>query len=194
MTKSISKLCLALSLWLFCYTAMAQTTQQYCKKAFDATYESKTPVGNIRMTSDGKGHMRIDNKVPNGEGTIIADFLNKEALTLVTLPIGKSARKRKLDENVFQTYEVSEMKRLNAKSIGTKIIENHPCHGFEYKLTSPGTQPIRQVWIGDDIGWLVQLNVLEPEGTSVTTLKTFSNKVPEASLFSMTPPSGYARM
>jgi hypothetical protein len=64
----------------------------------------------------------------------------------------------------------------------------HPCHGYE---TKEGTST-SDVWIGDDIKYLVHSETKYPQGSTVMALKKFSSAAPAADQFTV--PSGYKEM
>ena len=54
--------------------------------------------------------------------------------------------KSKLPANGGYVADEASVKQLGGKSLGSKTINGHPCHGFEY--TTGGVKT--QTWIGDD--------------------------------------------
>lgn len=173
----------------FAFAAMAMASD-YPTKVFDASYEVSQPTGTaqMRMLSDGKGHMRTETATGGSKVDMIADYVKKQSLTL--MPVQKMAFKGKLAEDSYQGNEESDMKKKHAKDLGTKVVAGHPCHGWEYTST---TTPhyVTQVWLGNDIGWFVESTSTLPNGKSTTTLRSFSTKAPDATLFSMEVPAGY---
>ncbi len=80
-----------------------------------------------------------------------------------------------------------ELKDPDRKSLGTKVIDGHPCHGYE----NENDQGICQSWIGDDINYLVYWECALPKGTLVMRLKSWSTVIPPADIFRI--PPGYTR-
>ncbi len=174
---------------LCCVAAVAA---DYPKKIFDATYDVVNPSSGkatLRMISDGKGHMRTETTMPNSKFITIADYPKLESMTI--LEAQKMVMKSKLSADSYQGSEPEEMKKKNAKDLGSKVVVGHPCHGYEYTTKQGAFNSSTETWIGNDIGCFVQSTTSTPQGKSVTTLKTFSAKAPDVTLFSMTPPEGY---
>jgi len=186
MTRIVAGLVSLVTALVCCSAALAV---DYPKKAFDASYDLTAPTGNntMRMCSDGKGRMRTETVTPGARVVTISDYPNLVSITI--LDAQKMAIKSKLTADSYQGSESADMKKKGAKDIGNKVVAGHPCHGWEYN--QPATKTVTQVWIGNDIDWLVQSNTQLPNGKSVMTLKSFAAKAPDASLFSMTVPAGY---
>ncbi|CAN5226790.1 hypothetical protein BH10CYA1_BH10CYA1_07680 [soil metagenome] len=185
MTRLIAGLGSVLATLMCCSAALAIG---YPKKVFDATYEITSPSGpsTMRMTSDGKGHMRTETKSGGSKFVTIADYPGLVSITL--LEAQKMAIKTKLSQDSYQGSETADMKKKGAKDLGSKVVAGHPCHGYEYNSAG---KFLTQIWLGNDIDWFVQSSATLPTGKSVTTLKSFTTKAPDSALFSMTPPAGY---
>jgi hypothetical protein len=84
--------------------------------------------------------------------------------------------------------DVQSAQKQGAKSLGAKIVDGHPCHGFE--TSTKGV--ISQVWIGDDIQHMVHSDTTGPNFKSSMSLKTWSDKAPAPELFKT--PVGYKEM
>jgi outer membrane lipoprotein-sorting protein len=186
MTRLVAGLGTLVFMLVSCSAALAV---DYPRKTFDATYEVAGSTGNstMRMSSDGKGKMRVENITPAAKVVTISDYPSLAAITI--LEAQKMAMKSKLTAESYQGSETEDMKKRGAKDLGSKEVAGHPCHGWEY--TTPAAKSSTQTWIGNDIGWMVQSASQFPSGKSVVTLKTFSNKAPDAALFNMTPPAGF---
>jgi len=185
MTRLFAGLASVLATLVCCSAALAI---DYPKKVFDATYEITSPSGpsTMRMTSDGKGRMRTETHSGGSKFVTIADYPNLASITL--LEAQKMAMKGKLSADSYQGSETADMKKKGAKDLGSKVVAGHPCHGYEY---STAGKFLTQIWIGNDIDWFVQSTATLPTGKSVTTLKSYTTKAPDPTLFSMTPPAGY---
>lgn len=185
MTRLIAGLGSVLATLMCCTAALAV---DYPKKVFDATYEITSPSGKttMRMTSDGKGHMRTETQSSGFKSVTIADYPGLASITL--LEAQKMAIKGKLSQDSYQGSETADMKKKGAKDLGSKVVAGHPCHGYEY---SSASKILTQIWIGNDIDWFVESTATMPTGKSITTLKSFTTKAPDPALFSMTPPAGY---
>jgi outer membrane lipoprotein-sorting protein len=172
-----------------CVAALAA---DYPKKIYDATYDivnASTGKATMRMVSDGKGHVRTETTMPNSKFITIADYPKLESMTI--LEAQKMVMKGKLSAESYQGSEPDEMKKKNAKDLGSKVVAGHPCHGYEYTTKQGAYTSTTETWIGNDMGCFVQSTTTTPQGKSVTTLKSFSTKAPDVTLFSMTPPAGY---
>lgn len=174
------------------FACSAAALADYPKKVFDATYDLVNPstgAATMRMASDGKGHMRTETTTKGSKFISIADYPKLESLTI--LEAQKMAMRSKLSNDSYQGSEPEDMKKRNAKDLGSKVVAGHPCHGWEYTTKQGATSSTTETWIGNDIGCLVQSTTTLPQGKSVMTLKTYSAKAPDIIFFSMTPPAGY---
>lgn len=157
-------------------------------QAYDATFETTVQgAGTSKMhtTSDGKGHLRTETEMKGNKTTSIMDYPSKTVTTLMDAQ--KMYMKMAFKEDQAQITDQESAKRLNAKSLGTKVINGHPCHGFERSQSGA----VSQYWIGDDTHCLVHQETTSPTSHSVTDLKTWSAKVPAISL---DVPSGYKEL
>jgi hypothetical protein len=191
MTRLISTACSVVAAFTWCVAAYAV---DYPKKVFDATYEVVNPASKavMRMASDGKGHMRTETNSAASKVVTISDYPNAASLTLMEAQ--KMAIKGKLNADSYQGAEPADMKKKNARDLGSKVVAGHPCHGWEYTTTSGKTVFVTQIWTGDDTGWLVQSTSKLPTGDTVQTLKSWSAAPPSPTLFSMNVPDGYKVM
>lgn len=168
-------------------TAYAATTLEGPKVVFDATYTSISPAGTstVRMISDGKGHMRTETSTNGQKFISIMDYPKKESVTLMEAQ--KMAMKMTLKAST-DVHDETSAKQANAKSLGNKVVNGHPSHGWQY-TTAGGTT---ETWTGDDIKYLVKSETKTPQGKVTMDLKSFSNKLPSGDLFSI--PAGYKIM
>lgn len=156
----------------------------YPTEVFDATYDIATGgvKTGMRMASDGKGHFFTETTAAGQKYGTIIDYLNQTSTSLV--PQGKMAMKSKLPPNGGFVADENSVKQMNGKSLGSKTINGHPCHGYEYKASGADTQ----TWIGDDCKIVVQSTTNSSAGKSVMDLKSVAKNVP-ADIFKI--PAGY---
>lgn len=172
---------------LMALSASAAIAQEFPKIVFDATYKASGPAGNtdMRTISDGKGHLRQETATHGMKIVSIVDYPGKVSYTIMEAQ--KSVFKTPLTQQTTpDVHDDASAKKANAKSLGTKVIAGHPCHGWEYK-TSQGTSTI---WRGDDIQYLVKSETVTPNGTMTMELTSWSTKAPAADAFKV--PDGYA--
>ena len=162
--------------------------QHWAKKPFDASYDVQSAAGktSLRMVTDGQGHMRNEMTTTAGKMISIIDAPKKvmysvmESQRMVTkLPYN--------DAGAGVTDEQSA-KAMNAKSLGAKVIDGHPCHGWQTVVKDATTDS----WTGDDIGCVVLSTTKGPNYTSGMKLIKYSAAKPTASEFVV--PSGYKVM
>jgi hypothetical protein len=158
----------------------------YPTKAFDAVYQrvSLNGISTYRMCTDGKGHMRTENQVSGQDRkmVVIMDYPKNEMLML--LDTQKLVMKMPLKADTNPPTDEGGAKALGGKSLGQKVIDSHPCHGFSY--TQNGTTV--QSWTGDDTGCLVE-STTQSDGGKETMHLTKYSKVPPADAFAV--PQGY---
>jgi hypothetical protein len=77
-------------------------------------------------------------------------------------------------------------KKLQAKSLGNKVIDGHPCKGWLYSSTNNTST---ETWLATDLEAAVKSITKTPQGTTTMTLKSVSMKTPDASVFAI--PTGY---
>lgn len=157
------------------------------KVAFDATYTTTGPTGpsTVRMISDGKGHMRTETSSNGQKFVSIMDYPKKEAITLM------EAQKMAMKTTLKATNDVHDeatAKKMNAKSLGSKVVNGHPSHGWQYTSAS-GTV---ETWTGDDIKYLTRSETTTPHGKVTMDLKSYSSSAPSGDLYSI--PAGYKLM
>ncbi len=163
---------------VLCSSVMALSN--FPAEIFDATYKYINPGlgdSSMRMISDGKGHMRHEMTANGSKNVAILDY---PAQTMITIMDAQHlAMKMPMKTNSTKITDEASAKRANAKSLGAKVMDGHPCHGYETK----DGDTVSQVWIGDDIHYMVHSEVNTPSGKIVMALKSWSNAAPTASLF-----------
>lgn len=162
---------------------------KYPTQVFDATYETKDATSGshtTRMISDGKGHMRVEAESSGQKATSIMDYPNNLCTTLIEAQ--HMAIKMPMRQSGEHITDEASAKKANAKPLGEKTIDGHPCHGYEHA----GDGATSRVWIGDDIHYLVRSETITPNGTMAMDLKTWSSKAPSQELFLV--PPGYKEM
>lgn len=179
-----------LSSMLFSVTCLPTGAQTWPTKAFDATYES-TAAGQttvMRQISDGRGHMRTESSTPQGSVISIIDYPNKVVWSLMAAQ--KIAMKMPFNPNAAgpAVRDAESARQYNSKPLGVKVIDGHPCHGWQ--TTVQGTTS--ESWIGDDINNLVYSVTSGPYGQSSMRLKSYSAAQPSSTLFTV--PSDYKIM
>ncbi|MCW5821637.1 MAG: DUF2092 domain-containing protein [Cyanobacteria bacterium TGS_CYA1] len=169
--------------------ATAAMAFDYPKKAYDATYEMVNPQGKseMRMASDGNGMTLTKTEMSGQKTRMITDFKKGEVTTL--LDTAKMAMKAKMTEATAQSYEDDWYKKKKAKSLGTKVVNGHPSHGWEY--SQDGTTS--QTWIGDDCKLMTQSTTDSKYGKTTMNLKKIG-PAPAATEFSAAVPAGYKLM
>lgn len=163
----------------------------YPTEAFDAKYSissgysGKNMTSEMRMASDGKGHMLTETSAAGQKFGTIVDYLQKTSISLI--PQGKMAMKSKLPPDGGFVADAESVKQMNGKSLGQKTINGHPCHGFEYESKSGKTE----TWIGDDCKIVVQSITTSSAGKSIMNLQSIAGK-PSDDAFKV--PTGYKIM
>jgi hypothetical protein len=166
----------------------AAIAQEGPKQAFDATYVTAGPAGSstVRMVSDGKGHMRTETITMGQKMVSILDYPGKVAITLIEAQ--KMAMKTPLKPGT-DVHDTESAKKANAKSLGARVVNGHPSHGWEYQIPGGG---ISEVWTGDDINYLVKSITNTPQGKMTMELKEFKKSAPGPEAFQI--PAGYKMM
>ncbi|HEY9716047.1 MAG TPA: DUF4412 domain-containing protein [Trichormus sp.] len=172
---------------LLALAGIATTCQAFAMsdypKAYDATYEMTAPGSGVTKThqmSDGKGHMRIESEARGMKTISIYDYPNNVMYTIMEAQ--KMYMKMPLKQQGAITDETSA-KKANAKSLGAKTIDGHPCHGWESKTGAITSD----CWIGDDIHNLVLSETTAPTGKVMMALKSYSAKAPGGDLAAIPP-------
>lgn len=168
--------------------AFAQQAYEGPKVAFDATYTSAGPAGasTVRMISDGKGHMRTETSTNGQKMVSIMDYPGKQVVTLIEAQ--KMAMKSPLKTSGADVHDADTAKKMKAKSLGTKVVNGHPSHGWQY--THEGATV--EVWTGDDINYMTKQETTTPQGKFTMDLKSYSATAPSPDVFKI--PSGYKMM
>ncbi len=174
-----------LSCLLLAGASSPSMAQSWSKKAYDATYDM-TAGGRtmtMRMINDGQGHQRQETSTPQGKVISILDYPNKVMWSLMEAQ--KMAMKMPLNPSAGgpAINDAESAKQYNAKSLGTKVIDGHPCQGWQ--ATTQGMTS--ESWIGNDINNLVYSVSSGPQGQSTMKLKQFSSAKPSPSLFTVPP-------
>ena len=159
----------------------------YPTQKFDAKYEVTSPQGksNLRMASDGSGHFLTESSANGFKSTSLLNYLEGTSTTLIEQ--GKMAMKTKLPPSGGMVADEGSVKSAGGKSIGVKVVNGHPCHGYEYSASGVKTQ----VWIGDDCHITVQSTTDSSAGKQVMNLKSVAG-APPADVFKV--PAGYKMM
>lgn len=161
--------------------------QHWSKKPFDATYDVQSAAGKntLRMVTDGQGHMRNEMATASGKVITITDIPNKVMYSVMESQ--RMVMKMPYQDAPNITDEQSA-KAVNAKSLGAKVIDGHPCHGWQTTQKDSTTES----WTGDDIGCVVVSTTKAPGYTTGMKLVKYSPAKPSASDFVV--PSGYKVM
>jgi hypothetical protein len=161
---------------------------EYPKQAYDATYASSGPMGSstMRMSSDGKGHMRTESNAGGQKVVSISDYPNKMAYSIIESQ--KMVMKVPLKAGP-QVHDAESAKKANAKDLGIKVVNGHPSHGWEY--TTDGGKV--QTWVGEDTHCLVKSETTTAQGKMTMDLKTYNGTKPADDLFKV-PTTGYKTM
>lgn len=166
-------------------TATSTGSQTMTPPACDATYETASAGTSsvMRSVSDGKGHMRTETTTPQGKVVSIIDYPNSVMWSLIEAQ--KMAMKLPFDPNAGgpAIRDAQSAEKFGAKPLGVKVIDGHPCHGWQ--TTVQGTTS--ESWVGDDINTLVYSVSKGSYGESSMHLKSYSAAQPDPSLFTVPP-------
>ncbi|HEY9754543.1 MAG TPA: DUF4412 domain-containing protein [Oculatellaceae cyanobacterium] len=164
-----------------------EKTEANGERAYDATTHVSSSKGmdiTSRTVCDGKGHKRLESKMPGGMTSVtIVDLPNKKTATIIEQ--SKMVMLGKLGEG-GPGDAGNVRKKVDVKALGSKTIDGHPCKGESFTVGSNKYE----VWTGTDIDYPVKTVVQMDSATTTTELKTFSTKQPAAALFEV-PKSGY---
>lgn len=147
-------------------------------KPYESVYQAGKST--IHQMWDGK-HMRIEIDDAGQRDTIIFDFPSKMVISL--LDSQKKYFKMPMTAEQFnsdrrkQTLSAEQQQTLSAKQLGSKFVNGHPCHGYEYRHDNV----VSTIWMGDDTqNMMVQFEESAPTGKSVTltSLKSYREGVP----------------
>jgi hypothetical protein len=141
---------------------------------YDAVYEQNTAGQKMttKITSDGAGKVKTVSETPGGAVETLIDYPKKETTTVM---LGQHMW---MKQPLKEPYKDENALKKEAKSLGTKTFDGHPCHGYETKTANA----VSQNWIGDDCHVLVHFETDTGVVKSVTDLKTFSGKAGDVSL------------
>lgn len=167
-------------------SGLAALAVDYPTKAFDLTYAMTTPTGasQMRMASDGKGKVLTQQTVANMKITSVADYPGKVMYSIMDAQ--KMVYKMKMPAQQGNIMTDEAAKKLQAKSLGNKVIDGHPCKGWHYSSTNNTST---ETWLATDLEAAVKSITKTPQGTTTMTLKSVSMKTPDASVFAI--PTGY---
>lgn len=166
---------------LFAMNVPAALAHDGPTSSFDVTFEVLGPLGRgtLRQASDGKGHFLQESTAFNGnKDVVLVDFEARSKILVI--PREKTAIRLELtpaDKSLI--YDEQSVKTKNAKSLGTKNILGHACHGWE--INTPASR--EQCWLGDDTKYLVQSEVASGKQKITLSLKQWSSKPPGPSTF-----------
>lgn len=166
-------------------------SQWYPQKAFDATYDMQGhgQTNTFRSVSDGKGHTRVEIKGAEGRNvTTIADVPNK-TMVMIMEDQHMIMRVPFRQDNSHQIIDAQTAKAHHATLLGIKVIDGHPCHGWQYSDAGRTSE----VWTGDDIGNMVLMTAHGPDGDTSMHLRKYSGSQPDPGLF-VPPTTGYRTM
>lgn len=162
--------------------------QHWSKKAFDASYDVQSASGktSLRMVTDGQGRSRQEMTTASGKVVSIIDAPNK--MMYQVMESQRMVMKMPYQDSSVSITDEQSAKAANAKPLGVKVIDGHPCHGWQTVQKNATTES----WIGDDIGCVVVSNTKAPDYTSGMKLLKYSAAKPSPSDFVI--PSGYKVM
>lgn len=162
--------------------------QHWTKKPFDATYDVQSAAGksSLRMVTDGQGRVRNEMSTAAGKMISILDQPNKVMYSIMESQ--RMVMKMPYQETGAGITDEQSAKAMNAKSLGTKVIDGHPCHGWQTVSKGATTDS----WTGDDIGCVVLSTTKGPGYDSSMKLLKYSANKPSPSDFAV--PSGYKVM
>ncbi len=168
-------------------TAPSVMAADYPTNAFDAKYDLSSAAGKseLRMASNGAGKFLTATSAAGATYTTLVDYQKKTSTTLIEQ--GKMAMQSVLPDNGSYVSDENSVKKAGGKSIGTKVIKGHPCHGYAY--TNPSGKS--EVWIGDDVKVVVESTTTSPAGKTMMSLKSIAG-APPATAFQV--PAGYKLM
>ena len=162
--------------------------QNWSKKPFDATYNVQSQAGktSLRMLTDGQGHVRNDMTTAAGKMISIIDIPNKVMYSIMESQ--RLVTKMPYQDQGYSITDEQSAKAANAKSLGVKVIDGHPCHGWQTISKDATTES----WTGDDIGCVVFSTTKGSNYSSEMKLVKYSPAKPGPSEFAV--PSGYKVM
>jgi hypothetical protein len=177
----------ALALGVSSITA-AFAEDPWVKKAYVATWESKTPQGNStsKVYNDGKGHGRMEIDQSGRKTITLIDWPGKKVTILIEQ--GKMAMQMPLKEGDY-SQAANSSKKNKVKDLGTKMIDGRLVRGALYNFD--GT--MSEQWVSDDLKVDVDSTTTTPKfGKSTRHLTSYQAVTPSADLFKV--PAGYKMM
>ena len=91
-------------------------------------------------------------------------------------------------DNDQSPIDDAKVKALGGKSLGTKVIDGHPCHGYQYGRDGATIE----VWTADDLHIAVDTITNSSNGKEVSHLGKYVPTAPSADMFDV--PAGYKTM
>lgn len=141
-------------------------------KAFQAVYEETGTVGGTATRTyswDGKAHGRSETIRSSGRKDVAVIDTEKKTITMLmgdsTPPMTIPLR----DDDLNPMACFGERIKAAGVSLGTKVIDGHPCVGMKY--TFGETQ--EEIWNGQDIGIRVYSKVKTAYGVTESHLKSY---------------------
>ena len=161
--------------------AYAASPSSYPTKAFDATYERSNSAGvsQYRMCTDGKGHMRTETELPGQSRKEVVIFDYPRSQMLMLLDQQKLVMKMPLTGDANLPADEVKIKALGGVSLGTKVIDGHPCHGWKYASAGKSVQ----TWTADDLGCMIASATYTSGDREVLHLLTFTPSAPPPDTF-----------
>jgi hypothetical protein len=162
---------LLLAVWSSC--GLSALAAEY-PPAYDAVYE-QTNAGQkmtSKITSDGKGKVKTVSDSPGGKVETSIDYPGMMTTTVM------HGQHMWMKQPLTEPYKDENAMKKDAKSLGTKTINGHPCHGYETKTANT----VSQTWMGDDCHAMVHFESDTGVVKSVTDLKSYSAKAGDVAL------------
>jgi len=161
--------------------ASAYAAGTWKDRAYDATYtySSAQGTGDYRMASDGKGRMLVETKLPAMNSLTIVDAPSRVTYMISNVNGQKTAMKMPYKEEAAPANTDEAMKKLNAKSLGVKVVDGHPSQGWSYTQSGITTES----WIGKDIDFMVRSTTTGPQMKTSMVMKSFKGTGPAATAF-----------
>jgi len=153
----------------------------YPHGTFTATFDTQSTaagVGAARHISDGQGRLRIEIQQPGNTQIGIVDYV--KGFTTEIVPSKQIAVTTPVVPH--QSMAEESVKR-DGTPIGTKVIDGHPCHGYQRRqglFTS-------DIWIGDDTHYMVHSDTYFQKDKSTFALRDWSDDPPSPDLFQIPP-------
>ncbi len=153
-------------------------------KPYENTYETNIEgygTEQLHSMNDGKGHIRTETTNPKGEvSLLLLDYPQHTVISTTVISGQKRFMKSPLPD-----YEGTEEYKKDAKELGAREIDGHPCHGWE-KTYKNGQ--VNRMWTDDKTDCTILTEGMGPGPKITTKLKSWVDTAPT---FSMELPSGY---